>query len=53
MKYDDISYVQNALEENRKVSLLRREEIREYALTEFSWKNIIQNDYLKNIQGLV
>jgi glycosyltransferase involved in cell wall biosynthesis len=52
-KYDDISYVQNALEENRKVSLLRREEIREYALTEFSWKNIIQNDYLKNIRELL
>ena len=51
-KFNDIPYIQKALEENRKISVNKRQEIRKYALEQFSWKNIIQNVYLKNIDKL-
>ena len=51
-KFNDIPFIQQALEENRKISVSRRKEIREYALEQFSWKNIIKNQYLKNIENL-
>lgn len=51
-KYNDISFIEDALEKNRKISVLRRKEIREYALDKFSWKNIIKNQYLKKINEL-
>ena len=52
-KFNDINYVSDALAKNREVSLSKREEIRKYALETFSWKNVIQNQYLKTIQDLV
>ena len=39
-------------EENRKISVNKRGEIRKYALETFSWINIIENQYLKNIREL-
>ena len=52
-KFNDINYLSDALAKNREVSLSKREEIRKYALETFSWKNVIQNQYLKTIQDLV
>ena len=52
-KFNDIPFVQKALEENRKISVNKRGEIRKYALEKFSWKNIIQKQYLKNIKKLL
>lgn len=49
-KFNDIPFITKALEENRKISVNKRGEIRNYALEKFSWKNIIQNQYLKNIR---
>lgn len=52
-KFNDIPFVQKAIENNRKISVNKRSEIRSYALEKFSWKNIIQNVYLKNIEKLL
>lgn len=41
-KFNDIPFIQKAIEENRKISIQKREEIRKYALDQFSWKNIIK-----------
>ena len=40
-KLNDLAYVSKIIEENRKISILKREEIREYALNTFGWNNII------------
>ena len=48
-KRNDIQYVAHAIEKNRKVSLENRLAIREYALSKFSWKVIVDN-YLEQIQ---
>jgi len=52
-KFNDLVFIQKAIEENRKISVNKRSEIRNYALEKFSWKNIIQNHYLKNIEKLL
>lgn len=36
-KLDDISYVEDAIRENRKQSIIHRQDIRKYALNTFSW----------------
>jgi hypothetical protein len=38
-KLNDIDYIENALRENRKVSIINRKHIREYALSNFSLKS--------------
>ena len=38
----DLNYVYKAIEKNRQVSVEKREEIREYALANFSWRNIVE-----------
>jgi len=38
---NDLSYVQKAIEDNRRVSVAGRTDIREYALQQFAWNNII------------
>ena len=48
-KRNDIQYVADAIEKNRKVSLENRLAIREYGLSKFSWKVIVDN-YLERIQ---
>jgi len=40
-KLNDLEYVSKIINENRKISILKREEIREYALNTFSWNKII------------
>lgn len=48
-KIGDVEYVKGVIEENRKVSLAMRDEIRTYALSEFSWDRITDK-YLLWIQ---
>ena len=36
-KLDDIHYVEEAIRENRKQSIIHRQDIRKYALDTFSW----------------
>ena len=40
-KLNDLNYVSQIISENRKISILKREEIREYALNIFGYNNII------------
>jgi glycosyltransferase involved in cell wall biosynthesis len=50
-KINDLEFVNKAIIENRKYSVENREEIRDYALSKFSWKKVIDNYYercLKN-----
>lgn len=45
-KMCDIEYISKKIEENRKISLSMRSEIRKYAIDNFSYKNILDN-YIK------
>ena len=45
-KLNDIDYVQDIIVKNREISVNMRKEIREYALSNFSWKCVIEK-YLK------
>lgn len=47
-KLDDLEYIQNVIEKNRKTSITIREEIRSYGINNFSWENIV-NVYEKDI----
>ena len=47
-KLNDLEYVENAIKENREVSVGMREEIRQYGVKNFSWETIV-NQYEKNI----
>jgi len=42
-KLEDLDYVASKIKENRAISVSMRKEIREYALTNFSWASIIKN----------
>lgn len=41
-KLKDIKYVEEIIKKNREISLEKREEIRQYALDNFTWHNIIE-----------
>ena len=41
-KLEDIGYLKERIEENRKISLGMRKEIREYCQTNFDWSSIIK-----------
>ena len=41
-KLSDTDYLKEKIEENRKVSLTMREEIRQYCFDNFDWSNIIK-----------
>ena len=47
-KLNDLEYVENAIKENRDVSIGMRQEIRNYGVKNFSWENIV-NQYEKDI----
>lgn len=49
-RLSDIDYVKSVIEENRKESLARRQEIREYALADFSWASVLEK-YVKMSNG--
>jgi glycosyltransferase involved in cell wall biosynthesis len=50
-KLENISYVKEKIEENREVSLSMRDEIREYAINNFSWESLVKL-YSDNIEKL-
>lgn len=47
-KLDDIEYIDEEIKKNREYSINHRDEIREYALANFSWESIIKK-YIDNI----
>lgn len=50
-KLKDIDYIKNKIEENREVSLFSRNEIREFAIENFSWEKLVEL-YSQNIEKL-
>jgi glycosyltransferase involved in cell wall biosynthesis len=50
--WNDIDYVSRAIDENRKISVQMRKEIREYAVNTFSWESLVKL-YEKNITELI
>ena len=46
-KVDDIAYVENAIQENRKIAISCRKEIREYAISKFSVETRVKELYDK------
>lgn len=50
-KLQNLEYVSSILEENKKISLSMRDEIVNYAISNFSWKKLIKT-YSKNITNL-
>lgn len=50
-KLNDINYVQERIEENREISLPMRNEIREYAIENFSWESLVKL-YADNVEKL-
>jgi hypothetical protein len=47
----DVDYIKNIVEKNRVTSIIHRNEIREYGLTNYSW-NIIINEYLEKVNKI-
>ena len=50
-KLQDISYVEEKIKENREVSINMRDEIRQFALDNFSWESLVKL-YIKNIEKM-
>lgn len=48
-KLENIDYVREKIEENREISLSMRNEIRQYAIDNFSWESLVKL-YAKNIE---
>lgn len=51
-KLDDLDYIQNEINNNRKYSISHRKEIREYGMKTFSLSTLI-NKYVKNIESIL
>ena len=51
-KIHDLVYVSDVLENNRKVSVKMRKEIRDYAIS-FDWKSVIQEKYIKSVEKIL
>jgi hypothetical protein len=45
----DVEYVENIIKLNREKSVTMRAKIRNYVITNFSWKKIVKDYYLPNI----
>ena len=50
-KLEDISYVEEKIKENREISVSMRDEIREFAIDNFSWESLVKL-YAENIEKL-
>lgn len=50
-KVHDTDYVGRVIAENRKKSVGMRNEIRKYAIDNFSWEKIVKEHYLKSVQA--
>jgi glycosyltransferase involved in cell wall biosynthesis len=51
-KINDINYVESVINDNRKVSINMRNEIREYGLENFNWSSIVK-DYVRLIETII
>jgi hypothetical protein len=51
-KQEDLEYIRNQIIENMKISINKRQEIRNYGLKEFSWEHIIKNKYIPILNTL-
>lgn len=49
-KINDKDFVSGVLKSNRAKSISMREEIRDYALTNFSWENIVEKRYIPAVE---
>ena len=50
-KLNDLDYVRTKIEENRQVSLAMRDQIRDYAIENFSWEKLVKL-YVQNIEKM-
>jgi len=50
-KLNDISFVEKKIKENREISITMRDDIREFAVNNFSWEGLIKL-YVQNIEKL-
>ena len=50
-KLEDIPYIEEKILENREASLGRRDEIREFAIDNFSWEGLVRL-YAENIEKM-
>jgi len=48
-RLDDINYIQSKIEDNRKISIGLREEIRKFSIDNFSWDKLVKK-YIENIK---
>ena len=48
---EDIPYIEEKIQENREASLGRRDEIREFAIDNFSWEGLVKF-YAENIEKM-
>lgn len=51
-KINDLEYIRGIIKTNREKSLKYRNEIREYALSQFSWSNVVPK-YLEQIKNII
>ena len=50
-KLENIEYVKEKIKENREVSISMRDDIRQFAIDNFSWENLVKL-YAENIEKL-
>ena len=51
-KLEDISYVENMIEQNREVSISMRDEIRQFGIDNFSWEGLVKL-YAENVEKIL
>jgi len=52
-KINDINYIKEIIEKNKKISTNKRQEIRQYAIDTFSLESILMNSYITKIKNLL
>lgn len=52
-KIEDLFYIRNVLEKNKKYSLKNRNQIREYGIRTFGLQNILEFEYVPKLQSLL
>ena len=51
-KIYDLNYIRGVIETNRQQSLLLRDEIRQYAITNFAWENVVKQ-YINVVNQII
>lgn len=51
-RIEDVDYVRSKIVENRKISISKRREIRQYAKDNFSW-DVVVDQYIKNLNRMI